>query len=148
MNQLLFALFLAPTNPLAKTVSVYLYKVFHKDPFRGIYQPNAFDLSILIPYFKIACELTNFESYLVTFAFYISYFFMSLPSSYLLKKTGFKKGMMIGLLVMAVGALNLTARCLFVALQMLFAMGAGEFEVAHRLMPVRNNIHAAGRVKQ
>lgn len=36
--------------------------------------------SILIPYFKIACELTNFESYLVAFAFYISYFIMSVPS--------------------------------------------------------------------
>jgi len=36
--------------------------------------------SILIPYFKIACELTNFQSYLVAFAFYISYFVMSVPS--------------------------------------------------------------------
>ncbi len=60
--------------------------------------------AILIPYFKIACELTNFESYLVTFAFYISYFFMSVPSSYLLKSVGFKKGMMIGFFVMAMGA--------------------------------------------
>lgn len=60
--------------------------------------------SILIPYFKIACELSNFRSYLVTFAFYISYFVMSVPSSYLLKSVGFKKGMMIGFWVMAVGA--------------------------------------------
>ncbi|MGF1925912.1 MAG: MFS transporter, partial [Bacteroidia bacterium] len=61
--------------------------------------------AILIPYFKIACELTNFQSYLVAFAFYISYFVMSLPSSYLLKKVGFKKGIMCGLWVMAVGVL-------------------------------------------
>jgi glucose/galactose transporter len=60
--------------------------------------------SILIPYFKIACELTNFKAYLVTFAFYISYFIMSVPSSFLLKKVGFKKGMMIGFWIMAVGA--------------------------------------------
>src|ERR1700704_6220752 len=60
--------------------------------------------AILIPYFKIACELTNFEAYLVPFAFYISYFIMSVPSSYLLKKVGFKKGMMIGFLTMALGA--------------------------------------------
>ncbi|RZK41781.1 MAG: glucose/galactose MFS transporter [Pedobacter sp.] len=59
--------------------------------------------AILIPYFKIACELTNFQSYLVAFAFYISYFIMSLPSSYLLKKVGFKKGIMYGLWVMAIG---------------------------------------------
>jgi fucose permease len=44
--------------------------------------------AILIPYFKIACELTNFQSYLVAFAFYISYFIMSVPSSFLLKKNG------------------------------------------------------------
>ena len=59
--------------------------------------------AILIPYFKIACELSNFQSYLVAFAFYISYFIMSLPSSYLLKWVGFKKGIMYGLWVMAIG---------------------------------------------
>ena len=59
--------------------------------------------AILIPYFKIACELTNFQSYLVAFAFYISYFVVSLPSSYLLKKVGFKKGIMYGLWIMALG---------------------------------------------
>jgi len=59
----------------------------------------------LIPYLKIACELNNFESLLVAFAFYISYFVMALPSSGLLKRTGFRKGMMYGLLVMAIGAL-------------------------------------------
>ncbi len=59
----------------------------------------------LIPYLKTACELTTFESYLVTFAFYISYFVMAIPSSFVLKKTGFKNGMAWGLLVMAAGAL-------------------------------------------
>ncbi len=52
--------------------------------------------ALLISYFKIAFELTNFQSYLVTFAFYISYFIFSVPSSYLLKRYGFKKGMMVG----------------------------------------------------
>jgi len=59
----------------------------------------------LIPYLKTACELTSFESYLVTFAFYISYFVMALPSSKVLEKIGFKNGMSLGLLVMALGAL-------------------------------------------
>jgi MFS transporter, FHS family, L-fucose permease len=59
----------------------------------------------LIPYLRIACELTAFESFWVTFAFYISYFVMALPSSALLKKTGFKNGMSAGLLTMAIGAL-------------------------------------------
>lgn len=59
----------------------------------------------LIPYLKIACELNTFQALFVTFAFYISYFFTALPSSRILQKTGFKKGMMLGLLVMAAGAL-------------------------------------------
>ena len=60
--------------------------------------------SILIPYFKFACELNNFKAYLVTFAFYISYFIMSVPASYVLKSIGFKKGMMLGFWIMSIGA--------------------------------------------
>jgi FHS family L-fucose permease-like MFS transporter len=59
----------------------------------------------LIPYLQTACELTSFESYLVTFAFYISYFVMAIPSSAVLEKVGFKKGMALGLFIMALGAL-------------------------------------------
>lgn len=61
--------------------------------------------STLIPYLAMACELTTAEAVLVTFAFYISYAVMAFPSSWVLKKTGFKNGMMVGLLIMAVGAL-------------------------------------------
>ena len=85
--------------------------------------------AILIPYFKIACELTNFKSYLVTFAFYISYFFMSVPSSYLIKSVGFKKGMMIGFFVMAVGAFIFVpaalSRTYEIFLVGLFSLGTG-----------------------
>ncbi len=61
--------------------------------------------SILIPYLKIACELTTFESYLVAFSFYISYTIMAIPSAWVLRKTGSKKGMSLGLFIMALGAL-------------------------------------------
>ena len=85
--------------------------------------------AILIPYFKIACELSNFRSYLVTFAFYISYFVMSVPSSYLLKSVGFKKGMMIGFWVMAIGAFIFIpaalSRTYEVFLLGLFTLGTG-----------------------
>lgn len=85
--------------------------------------------AILIPYFKIACELTNFQSYLVAFAFYISYFVMSVPSSYLLKSVGFKKGMMIGFWTMAIGAFIFVpaayTRTYEVFLVGLFSLGAG-----------------------
>ena len=85
--------------------------------------------AILIPYFKIACELTNFQSYFVTFAFYISYFIMSVPSALLLKKTGFKKGMMIGFWAMALGAFIFVPAALTrtyeIFLLGLFTIGAG-----------------------
>ncbi len=61
--------------------------------------------SVLIPYLRIACELNNFQAYFVVSAFYISYLVMALPSAWILKVIGFKKGMSVGLLVMAVGAL-------------------------------------------
>lgn len=61
--------------------------------------------SVLIPFLRQACELTDFQAYLVTFAFYISYFVMAIPSSLILKRTGYAKGMSIGLGVMAVGSL-------------------------------------------
>lgn len=60
---------------------------------------------ILIPFLRTACELNDFQAYFVTLAFYISYLVMALPSSYVLKKVGFKNGMSVGLWIMAVGAL-------------------------------------------
>jgi len=59
----------------------------------------------LIPYLKIACELTSTESYYVATAFFAAYFIMAIPSSIILKKTGFKNGMSLGLFVMAIGAI-------------------------------------------
>lgn len=61
--------------------------------------------TILIPYFELTLQLTRFQSYLVTFAFYIAYLIMAIPSSFLLNKIGYKKGMTIGLWCMSLGAL-------------------------------------------
>lgn len=60
--------------------------------------------TILIPYFQLTLQLSNFQSYLVTFAFYIAYLIMAIPSSFLLNKVGYKRGMMFGLWCMALGA--------------------------------------------
>ena len=85
--------------------------------------------AILIPYFKIACELNNFESYLVAFAFYISYLVIAMPAAYLLKRIGFKKGMMTGFWIMALGGFLFIVAALYRAyagfLLGLFAIGAG-----------------------
>ncbi len=83
----------------------------------------------LIPFLKLACELNTSQAFFVTFAFYISYFFLAIPSSQILKRTGFKNGMALGLLVMAVGCLvfvpaaNMRAFPLF--LTGLFIQGMG-----------------------
>jgi MFS transporter, FHS family, L-fucose permease len=59
----------------------------------------------LIPYLKIACQLnSDLQSFLVVTAFFIAYFVMAIPSSLVLRKTGYKKGMALGLLIMAIGA--------------------------------------------
>ena len=83
----------------------------------------------LIQYLKIACELNTYQALLVAFAFYISYFVMALPSSWILKKTGFKNGMMLGLLVMAAGALLFipaaNSRTYEIFLTGLFVIGTG-----------------------
>ena len=59
----------------------------------------------LIAFFKNAFGLDNSSSYLVTFAFFISYTVMAIPSSSVLKIIGFKKGMSLGLFIMAIGTI-------------------------------------------
>ncbi|MDB5157676.1 MAG: glucose/galactose transporter, partial [Mucilaginibacter sp.] len=59
----------------------------------------------LIPFLQLACQLNTSQALLVTSAFYMAYFFLSIPSSHILKRTGFKNGMSLGLFVMAIGAL-------------------------------------------
>ena len=83
----------------------------------------------LIPYLRIACELEEWQAYLVTFAFYISYTVMALPSSWLLQKTGMVKGMSAGLGVMAIGCLMFIPAALLrsygLFLAGLFLLGVG-----------------------
>lgn len=83
----------------------------------------------LIPFLKLACELDTIQALFVTFAFYISYFFLAIPSSKILKRTGFKNGMALGLLVMALGCLLFIpaaqARAFPLFLTGLFVQGMG-----------------------
>ncbi|NHO65024.1 sugar MFS transporter [Aestuariicella hydrocarbonica] len=83
----------------------------------------------LIPFLQIACELTHMEAYLVTMAFYISYTVMALPMSVILRRTGYRKGMMLGLVIMAVGSLIFIpaaeARMFSIFLVALFILGTG-----------------------
>jgi len=83
----------------------------------------------LINILQRICGTTPFKASLVTSSFYIAYFFMALPSSYILKKTGYKNGMAIGLIVMAVGAILFIpaaySRTFGVFMTGLFALGTG-----------------------
>jgi FHS family L-fucose permease-like MFS transporter len=84
----------------------------------------------LIPFLKLACQLKNdVQAFFVTSAFYMAYFVMAIPSSQILKKTGFKKGMALGLLVMAIGSIIFipaaNSRSFALFLTGLFVQGTG-----------------------
>ncbi|WP_373057205.1 sugar MFS transporter [Zunongwangia sp. H14] len=85
--------------------------------------------SLLIPYLEIACELTKFQAFFVTFAFYIAYVVMAPVSARTLNKLGFKKGMSVALGIMAIGALLFIpaaiSRTYIIFLGGLFIMGSG-----------------------
>jgi len=67
MPQFFFAILLTPTSPLLR----YVAKIFRKDPFQGIYVPNAFDLAILVPYFTILVILSIYgiHRYFLTYLY-------------------------------------------------------------------------------
>lgn len=83
----------------------------------------------LIPFMKTINELTDAQSYLVASASYISFVVMALPASYILNKIGYRKGMSLGLFIMAIGALVFIpaaeARTYWVFLAGIFIQGVG-----------------------
>ncbi|QSX74344.1 sugar MFS transporter [Lysobacter arenosi] len=83
----------------------------------------------LISFARLAFNVSEALAFLIPFAFYISYFVLALPSSMILKKTGMKKGMALGLFLMAVGAVVFgqytTARVYGGAVTGIFIIGAG-----------------------
>ena len=85
--------------------------------------------SILMPYLELTCNLNKFQASFVPFAFYIAYFVTAIPSSMVLKRTGFSTGMVLGLIIMAIGAVLFIpaamTRTYFVFLIALFIMGIG-----------------------
>lgn len=83
----------------------------------------------LIPFLQVICQLTEFQALFVTFAFYIAYTVMAFPMSLILKKTGLKNGMAIGLAIMVIGSLMHIPAAIsenyFVFLVALFVLGTG-----------------------
>jgi len=83
----------------------------------------------LITFVKLAFQVADVYAFLVPFAFYVSYLVFSLPASIILRRTGMKKGMALGLFVMAIGAVLfgqfVSWRMFAGALTGLFVIGAG-----------------------
>ncbi len=83
----------------------------------------------LIPFMRTINELTDMQAYFVATASYISFVVMALPSSFVLEKIGYKRGMSLGLFIMALGALVFIpaaeARTYWMFLTGIFIQGAG-----------------------
>ena len=83
----------------------------------------------LIPFMKTINELTTAQAYFVATASYISFVVMAIPSSAILSKIGYRKGMSLGLVIMAVGALVFipaaNARTYWLFLVAIFIQGTG-----------------------
>ena len=117
------------TNPNPSSRRTYLISLGILAGMFFIFGAVSWVNSILIPYFRICCELTHFESYFVSFAFYIAYFIMAIPSGILLKRVGFKRGIMYGFMLTAIGAFIFVPAALSrqfeVFLLGLFSIGTG-----------------------
>lgn len=85
--------------------------------------------SILVPYFKIGCELNHFQSYLIVFSLYLAYLILAVPAAGILKRIGYKRGIMYGFFTVALGALTFIPAALMgsypVFLLGSFVIGAG-----------------------
>ena len=83
----------------------------------------------LIAFVRLAFDVNEIYAFLVLMVFYLSYFFLALPSSWLLKRTGMKKGLALSLMAMALGAAMFgefaTQRVFAAALGGLFVIGGG-----------------------
>ncbi|MBS0334540.1 MAG: sugar MFS transporter [Proteobacteria bacterium] len=83
----------------------------------------------LIPFVRLAFDLDEVNSFLVLMVFYVSYFVLALPASWILKRTGLKRGLSLALVVMAAGAAAFsefaTRRWYPGALGSLFTIGGG-----------------------
>ena len=91
---------------------------------------------ILIPHLKKAFHLTDFRSSLIQTAFFGGYFLAALPAGWLMEKIGYKRGILVGLLTCATGALLFVPAAsvrlygFFLVALFVMACGQGVLEVA------------------
>lgn len=91
---------------------------------------------ILIPHLKKACQLSDLESALIDSAVYIGYFLVALPAGLFIKKYGYKKGILFGLVLYSIGAFlflpaaNTRVYVFFLGALFIIAAGCTFLEVA------------------
>jgi FHS family L-fucose permease-like MFS transporter len=86
-------------------------------------------LDTLNKHFQDMLELSKAKSGMIQFSVYIAYFSMALPAGYFMNKFGYKKGIILGLSLFAIGALLIAGTTSFesfwIFLICLFIMGCG-----------------------
>jgi MFS transporter, FHS family, L-fucose permease len=142
----------ASTSSLAQSKNNFLLPLLLMGLLFGVFGFAAWMNSILIPYFQITLQLNSVQTTLVTFAFFIAYVVMALPSAWLLKKIGFKKGIVAGLATMALGTIIFIpaarGRVYAIFLVALFIMGSGQALLQTAVNPfvtILGPIESAGR---
>ncbi|BDX07131.1 sugar MFS transporter [Planctobacterium marinum] len=91
---------------------------------------------ILIPHLKGVFELSYTQAMLVQFCFFSAYFLISIPAGKLIQKSGYQKGIVIGLVTAALGCLifipsaKLTAYWMFLGALFILASGITILQVA------------------
>ncbi|MCG2460405.1 sugar MFS transporter [Flavobacteriaceae bacterium F89] len=77
---------------------------------------------ILIPHFKGLFQMNYTQTMLIQFCFFGAYFLMAIPASFLIERTGYKKGISVGLITIGLGALIFIPASRFVSYP-LFLLG-------------------------
>jgi FHS family L-fucose permease-like MFS transporter len=85
---------------------------------------------VLVPHLKKALDLTDFQSSLIQTAFFGGYFLMALPAGWLMRRLGYRRGILVGLSLCAIGTLLFqpaaSARYYPYFLLALFVMACGQ----------------------
>jgi FHS family L-fucose permease-like MFS transporter len=83
----------------------------------------------LLPHLRSVFELNYTQTTLIESVWFIAYFFASIPSAKLIERVGYQRSLVIGLLIMAAGALGMTLAASLpsygVTLLMLFVIASG-----------------------
>ena len=85
---------------------------------------------VLVPHLKKALDLTDFQSSLIQTAFFGGYFLMALPAGWLMRRVGYRRGILVGLALCALGTVLFqpaaTSRWYPFFLLALFVMACGQ----------------------